>query len=167
MRKATLEDCEALYALYLKVAAHPGGLARTADEITPAYINKIVNTSLNRGLIFVAQSENTLIGLIFASKLDPRVFAHVLTDLSVLVDPDFQGMGVGSALFKALFDEIKQYHPEIMRVELVARESNPAIKLYERLGFVREGEFKKRIRGVSGKYESDIPMVWFNSEFRS
>ena len=166
IRKIKANDRDNLKKLYVRVASIPGGLARTVDEITDSYIDKIMSAPLEKGLVFVAEHNHALIGSVVVHTLGPTVFSHILGDGTILVDPDFQGIGVGSAIFTALLNEIKEHRPDIMRVEIIARESNRAIGLYERLGFVREGEFKKRIRGVSGTFESDIPMTWFNPNFK-
>lgn len=166
VRKGTLSDRNNLKALYKKVATIAGGLARTEDEITDAYIDKCLESAVNKGIIFVAEYDNKLIGSVLKYHLEPKVFAHVLGEGSILVDPDYQGIGVGTKIFTALLDEVKNNHPEILRVELIARESNPAIKLYERLGFKAEGRFERRIKGIDGRLEADIPMAWFNPNFK-
>ncbi len=82
-------------------------------------------------------------------------------DLTVAVDPEFQGKGIGRLLFSELFKELETNCPGILRVELIARESNTrAIHFYESLGFKQEGRFKKRIRSVNGGFEDDIFMAW-------
>lgn len=166
VRKGTPADFQELKALYKRVASIPGGLARTADEITDEYITKILNNSTNNGIIYVSEYNGHLIGSVIKYKLEPKVFSHILSEGSILVDPKFQGIGVGSTIFNALLNDVKNNHPEILRVELIARESNPAIKLYERLGFKKEGRFESRIIGVDGTLEADIPMAWFNPNFK-
>jgi len=56
---------------------------------------------------------------------------------------------------------VKEDRTDILRVELIARESNKkAIEFYEKLGFVIEGRFARRIASVGGGFEDDIPMAW-------
>jgi ribosomal protein S18 acetylase RimI-like enzyme len=87
--------------------------------------------------------------------------------LTIAVDPKHHGQGVGKRLFTELLDKIKKEHPETLRVELIARESNlKATKFYESLGFVREGRFERRLHNHEGAFEADIPMAWFNPEFK-
>ncbi|MBA3954152.1 GNAT family N-acetyltransferase [Candidatus Dependentiae bacterium] len=166
IRPGNAQDRDNLKLLYRQVAAIPGGLARTADEITDDYIDKILANALTKGLIFVAEYNGQLIGSLLKYKLEPKVFAHVLSEGSILVHPDFQGSGIGTNLFLALFKELEEHRPDIYRVEIVARESNPAIKLYERLGFKKEGRFEGRIKNSNGSFEADIPMAWFNKSFK-
>ena len=89
-----------------------------------------------------------------------------MTDGSILIDPDYQGQGIGSKLILAFLQEIQEKHPDILRVEIIARESNPALKLYEKMGFKKEGRFENRIQGVNGNLEADIPMAWINPNFK-
>jgi ribosomal protein S18 acetylase RimI-like enzyme len=66
-----------------------------------------------------------------------------------------------------LLDDIQLNRPDILRVELIARESNSkAIQLYEKLGFKIEGRFENRISNDNNSFEADIPMAWFPSKTR-
>jgi ribosomal protein S18 acetylase RimI-like enzyme len=92
------------------------------------------------------------------------VFNHVLGNLTIAIDPLLQGRGIGRSLFNAFFALIEKEKPEIVRVELIVREKNKrAIGLYESLGFQIEGKMERRIRGVTGELEADIPMAWVRS----
>lgn len=83
-----------------------------------------------------------------------------------MVDPDFQHLSIGKLLFKSLLDKIKEELPDIFRVELLTRESNiRAIRFYEKLGFVKEGVLKNRIKLPDGTLEADLAMAWFNSNY--
>jgi ribosomal protein S18 acetylase RimI-like enzyme len=159
----TLEDHDALATFYRAVAAVEGGLARTEDEITDEYLGNFLKKSLDTGVILVARQPETqqIIGEIHTYALGPKVFAHVLGELTIAVHPAHQGKGIGKALFTQLLAEISVNRPEILRVELIARESNQrAIELYQKLGFRIEGRLAGRIRGVDGGLEADIPMAW-------
>jgi putative acetyltransferase len=164
IRRATVNDRVSLKELYQKVADLPGGLARDKSEITDLYIDKILLNGLNNGLLMVVESQGRLIGAMVKFRLEPAAFKHVLAEGSILVDPDFHGMGIGTRLIYEFLEEVKSYFPEILRIELVVRESNPAIRLYERMGFKKEGRFEMRIRSSSGQLEADIPMAWLRPE---
>jgi ribosomal protein S18 acetylase RimI-like enzyme len=155
------EDIEAVTALYREVAAVEGGLARTAAEISREYVENFVSRALDSGVVVVARNGQRIIGEIHAYALGPRVFAHVLGELTIAVHPDFQGSGVGKALFSELMRQVAEERPDILRVELIARESNArAIEFYKKLGFAVEGRMTSRIRSVGGGFEADIPMAW-------
>lgn len=157
-----LEDIDKIAELYWQVAAIEGGLARTAEEISREYIENFVSKAVAGGITVVARQDEKIIGEIHSYALGPKVFAHVLGELTIAVHPDFQGLGVGKALFTELMRQVAEDRPDILRVELIARESNgKAIEFYKKLGFEIEGKMTNRIRSVGGGFESDIPMAWY------
>lgn len=163
LRSGRQEDAPAIQSLYRIVAAVPGGLARTASEITDGYVHGFVEHSLERGIIVVAEFPGStgIAGEIHAYRSDIELFCHVLGDLTIAVHPEAQGQGVGRRMFTRLLDEVKADHPDITRVELITGESNArAQHLYESLGFRKEGRLEGRIRNESGGVEADIPMAW-------
>jgi RimJ/RimL family protein N-acetyltransferase len=159
LRALHLDDAEAVFALYRAVAASPeSGLARRPDELSLDYVAGNIAKALNGGVALGAFREGRMVGVIRALPIGPRQFAHVLTDLTVAVDPAAQGQGIGAALFSALFEATTALG--ITRVELMTRSGNGrAIALYEKLGFVREGCFKGRVRLPDGRIEDDIAMA--------
>ncbi len=166
VRKGRASDRDNLKALYIKVAIISGTLVRSADEITDEYIDSTLNSALDDGIIFVAERDGALIGSVLKYKQNIKILSHVLDEGSILVDPEYQGMGVGTKMYTTLLDEIKNNRPDILRVNLKVRATNPARRLYERLGFQKEGEFKNLIRGATGELESVIAMAWFNPDFK-
>ena len=161
IRLVNRDDARQILNLYHAVSAIEGGLARAKDEINEEYVTAFLTKAIAGGVSFVAVADELLVGEIHAYALGPRAFSHVLGELTVAVHPDYQGQGVGSALFRALLGEVEKNRPDILRVELIARESNArAIALYQRLGFVIEGRFEGRIQSVGGGHEADIPMAW-------
>ncbi len=100
-------------------------------------------------------------------KLEPKVFRHLLSQLTIAVHPNFQGKGLGKLLFTELLTYVEKKRPDILRIELIARESNQkAIQFYQKLGFRIEGKFRSRIDNKTSSLEDDIPMAWFNKNFK-
>jgi ribosomal protein S18 acetylase RimI-like enzyme len=168
-RKATIKDTDAIFKLYKQVSKRSGGLARSNDEVSKKYVEQFILKSLNKGVEFVVIDkfqENRIIGEIHCYKLDPKVFNHVFSELTIAIDPDYQGKGLGKKLFETLLNYIVASRRDILRVELIAAESNiRAIKMYESLGFIIEGRFERRITSPDNKLEADIPMAWFNPKY--
>lgn len=166
IRAAKISDQKAIFNLYQKVAQVPEGIARTKDEITENYISNFIENSLKNGLIFVAENpknSDELIAEIHCYKHDPKCFDKTFGNTTLVVDQDFHGFGIGKKIFSHLLDEIKNNHPDIARVELMVRQSNPkAINLYQKLGFKIEGICRKRILNSSGELDDDTMMAWFN-----
>lgn len=163
VRKSFVNDIPSIEELYKRVAAIEGALARTASEISRGYIEYFVSKSISDGIELVAIAENPgrIIGDIHCYRNGVGTFAHVLGELTIAVDPEYQGKRVGKLLFTELLTEVVTKCPDILRVELIARESNVrALHFYESLGFKREGRLVKRIRSVHGGFEDDIVMAW-------
>lgn len=75
--------------------------------------------------------------------------------------------------FKHLYRQVAQTVGGLARLEeeltdsYIVRESNAkAIALYEKLGFVKEGALKMRIKNENNSFESDIPMGWMNPNYK-
>lgn len=166
IRAATLSDIPAILALHRLVSATSGGLARFPDEITEEYVTGFVTHSLADGIIVVAESPEIdgLAGELHSYRNPLRLFRHVYTNLTIAVHPDAQGRGVGRALFTHLLDIVRHERPDVLRVELMSAERNVrAHRLYESVGFIREGRFDRAIAGPDGVPEGDIPMAWFRT----
>jgi ribosomal protein S18 acetylase RimI-like enzyme len=163
VRHGRREDAAAIQALYKAVAATPGGIARTPHEVTREYVDDFIAHSLARGIILVAEFPDStrLAGELHAYRSELENFSHVMGDLTIAIHPDAQRQGLGRRLFTQLLEEVARDHPHVTRVELVTQEDNErALRLYESVGFKREGRFEGRIRGANGALVADIPMGW-------
>ncbi|UTH72463.1 GNAT family N-acetyltransferase [Chromobacterium sp. IIBBL 290-4] len=77
--------------------------------------------------------------------------------LFMLVDQDWQGRGVGSALLRAVIDLADNWLG-LIRIELkVVHDNHPAIALYEKFGFEYEGRLKAETLRA-GKLEDVLMM---------
>ncbi|MGV3539587.1 MAG: GNAT family N-acetyltransferase [Rufibacter sp.] len=163
IRVATGQDVAQILRLYQLVSQQVGGLARVEEEITETYVANFSLKASQTGIHLVVEDRQTgtLVGEIHCYQLEPRVFSHVLSELTVAVHPDYQGQGVGKRLFQTLLQQVEIERSDILRVELIARESNQkAIALYQKLGFQVEGRLVNRIKSSTGGFEADIPMAW-------
>jgi len=80
-------------------------------------------------------ASDSIICLVDGTAVGRQLTAHVdgalrLVDVAIL--PAWQGRGLGGAVLRALLDEAAR---EQARVELRVARGNPAVRLYERLGF--------------------------------
>lgn len=164
IRKASMQDEIQLKQLYCAVAAISGGLIRTVDEITDDYINRTLLKGIQQGLALAVEVDGVIVGSMIKYRPEPKAFAHVLAEGSILVHPDYQGRGIGSSLIKAFLSEVQNNYPDIHRIELVARASNPAIRLYEKHGFVREGTLRNKVKNEKGVFEDDILLAWVRGQ---
>jgi len=168
-RTADIDDLLRIIRLYKAVAKNEGGIARLDHEISEEYVKNFITKSLSSGLIIVCEhpeNSDELIGEIHAYRPGIKVFNHVLSELTIVVHPGFQGKKIGRTLLTIFLEEVGTNRPDIGKVELIARESNErGIKLYQSLGFRIEGRLEMRIKNTDNSYEADIPMGWQNPNF--
>jgi ribosomal protein S18 acetylase RimI-like enzyme len=168
IRKAESNDADAIFQLYKEVAKFGGGIARVEEEITNEYVSGIFNHTKGSGIMLVGIEpiSGNLIAEIHASKYGIQIFDHILTNLTLVVHPDFQGKGIGKQIFRAFLTDIEKERPDIGRVELESRSSNPsAIALYKSLGFVEEGRMKNKTKNKNGSFQDSLLMAWMNPSF--
>ncbi len=102
-------------------------------EKTRKYIESISPTDI----FICAEWSGNIVGNAGLHRKTGRQF-HVAT-LAIGVHDDFTGKGVGTTLLKTLIETADRWH-DIRRIELdVFVDNGPAIHLYEKFGFVREG----------------------------
>lgn len=73
---------------------------------------------------------------------DPAFIDARTPELAVAVLPGLDGRGTGTRLLTTLFDLARPIHPAVV---LTVREANPAVRLYERLGFATTGRITNRV----------------------
>lgn len=107
------------------------------------------------GVVFVCETDNELIGVVFGNRGIARRTRHSLY-VVIGVLQAWTGRGVGRALLEALegWARSKGLH----RLELTVDVDNRrAISLYEKCGFEREG-VKRRSRRLEGRYSDELYM---------
>lgn len=106
--------------------------------------------------IFIASYEDHPIGYI-KLKIDSEIRRKHKGVISIAVDKNYHGKGVGSKLFEAIIDLSKNWLM-LKKLELTVLKNNEkAIALYERFGFELEGVLKKDTV-VNGIYEDVVFM---------
>jgi len=169
VRNALPGDFSEIFALYKKVSVLSRGIARNTKEITEEYIQHFMQNANEKGIGLVIdnpENKNEIIAEIHCYKWGIEKFNHVLTELTIAVLPAFHGQGIGKIIFRHLLNLVETERSDILRVELVAQESNgKAIDFYKKLGFTSEGRFENRIKLNNTDFEADIPMAWFNKNF--
>jgi len=160
IRRSTLDDAEAILTVYKRAAAQGGGLLRREHEVTPACIERNLGYSLSRGVSLVAVHDGRIVGEIHGWAPSLRQLRHVLGDVTIALDPDAQGQGLGRRLFEAFIAAVRTDLSHIAIIELFCREDNArAIALYRSLGFVQQGRLTNRVGLDDGTYIDDLIMA--------
>ena len=103
-------------------------------------------------------NNNEVVGWCDISPLKGEGFEH-RGELGMGVLPPYRGLGIGQRLLSRTI--LRAREDGLERIELEVFASNvPAIKLYEKIGFIVEG-IKKNARKIDGKYDDIIEMALF------
>jgi ribosomal protein S18 acetylase RimI-like enzyme len=136
LRALSVKDEPILWEM-LMLAAHEVSLATV--KATPALARYVQNWGRQGDVGVVALSQETAIGAAWL-RLWPEddrgygYFAQAVPELAIAVLPDHRAQGVGTALLKQTLKIAQTAFPA---VSLSTRADNPAIRLYQRAGFVK------------------------------
>jgi ribosomal-protein-alanine N-acetyltransferase len=130
-RKMLVEDLEAVLLLENSCFSVPWSKESFYKELTE-------NTLAHYTVIEI---DNKIVG--YGGTWDIMDEGHIT---NIAVDPNFRQRGLGFELVKVMVDQAVKRKLNVMTLE-VRKSNTPAIKLYEKLGFI--------IAGIRPKYYSD------------
>ncbi len=167
IRRATLKDVQSIYELSKKVTHQDqDSLTQTEDEVTFDYVHDRLSQSCHRGLCLLLTVQGSVIGYIQAYTPPFCCQAHVLSEATLLIDPDWQHQGFGSVLLESYLQDIQSTLLHIFRLEFQLHQTNHrGIQFLKHHGFVQESEAQGSIRTSKGEFEAEVTLVWFNSHF--
>lgn len=166
IKKGELKHTYELLQIYQKVARLPDGIIRKQTEINEDYIKEFLGCSIENGIVLIGLSDGKIVGEIHAYTPSLFAFQHILTDLTIVVDPNYQGKGIGRKLFESFLNIVLAEWKHIKRVELYTREHNHRnVRFYESLGFINEGRQRDKIFISESEFNTPIHMVWFNPNY--
>ncbi|MBD7935480.1 MULTISPECIES: GNAT family N-acetyltransferase [Cytobacillus] len=120
-------------------------------------LSAILTQSEKNAVAFVAKSDNSVVGcIIFRSSSIARLAHH--GSFSIYVDSSYRKKGIGVQLLQTLIKWAEE-HPVIEKLCLGVFSTNqPAIHLYQKMGFVEEGRKIKDIKLSDDEYVDDVLM---------
>jgi ribosomal protein S18 acetylase RimI-like enzyme len=149
VRPARAADTRAMAELMAAVAAERDGIASEPPvdvEDRAALFARGIGGSL------VAVAGDQVIGM-----LHVEASRHGFGELGMLVDRDWRGRGVGSALLQAAIGWAREHRLHKLCLEVFAHNA-VAIALYRKTGFVEEGRRVRQYRRASGELWDSIVM---------
>ena len=99
----------------------------------------------HKSFVAIARVEGRLAGSYYLKPNFPGRAAHI-ANAGYFVVAGLRGRGIGEALVRHSFDQARRLGFDAMQFNLVF-ESNPARRLYERLGFVAVGRIPEAVDG--------------------
>ncbi len=151
IRMATRDDEPFLWEM-LYFAAHmdeDGEISPEAAKQNPDLVKYVSDWGRETDIGCIAlepQSDQTIgatwMRLLIANEKTTSYIDDVTPELAIAVLPEYLGCGVGTLLLQHLLEAAKQRY---LRAVLSVRATNPAKRLYERMGFVVTGEIANRV----------------------
>lgn len=155
IRKATINDFDYIYGLYMDTEINPYLLY---EPMPRAEFRSIFNDLVEKGIKYIYSDEGNDIGMFKLVQLTYRT-SHICYLGGVAIHPDFAGKGFGLKMM----NEIVKYAQEqgFKRIELsTATFNEKAIKLYEKAGFQKEGVLRNyTFLASEGKFIDEILMA--------
>lgn len=161
IRSATVDDAQALAAIYAPYVRDTAISFEFEVPTACVFAERIART-LERFPYLVAEWEGVAAGYAYAGTFKARAAYNASVELSVYVGKDFQGKGIGRALYAALERELAQRgvtnlyacvaYPPIEDEYL----TYASVRFHERMGFSIVGRF----HGCARKFDRTYDMVW-------
>jgi RimJ/RimL family protein N-acetyltransferase len=140
IREAKPADAAALVELARAVAAEPGEWLLATDGWRAAAAERRYLRAVRRSAhaaVFVAEVPEGVVGRLSVAR-DPHPASRHVADLGLMVAAGYRRRGIGRALLDAAAGWARRHG--VSKLELhVFPHNEPAIRLYESFGFVREG----------------------------
>ena len=166
IRKTAKRDRIEVAGIYRTAWQGTEGIARRPHEITETYIFSLLNKIENQIVSLVAENDNgEIIGVIHALKDGLEGHDHILSDLTIVVHPEYQKQGLAKALGWAFLQHVAEDRSDVLRVEMHSPDNLSRVKAFEAAGFIVEGTHKKRFRNIDGSFQDIVLMVWINPSF--
>lgn len=109
------------------------------------------------GRCYVAEREGKVVGTYVLKPNQPALGAHV-ANASFMVAPASQGRGVGRAMGEHALEEARRLGYRAMQFNLVVCTNEPAIALWQQLGFSVVGRLPESFRLTNGCYVDALVM---------
>ncbi|MGE5578191.1 MAG: N-acetyltransferase family protein [Syntrophothermus sp.] len=160
LRKAARTDATALVGYLQQIARESNFLTFGEGEfsMSVAQEEEYIEQSLqaDNRLFLVAEVDGRIVGNLSFSG-GPRTRIRHMGELGVSVIREYWGLGIGGRMLEYLIDWAKA-SGVIRKINLRTREDNErAIRLYERMGFRREG-VRTRDMLVDGRFYDSVCM---------
>jgi RimJ/RimL family protein N-acetyltransferase len=164
VRDAMPGDASALVALAQRVGAEPEGWLISDESWRGATDERRYLKALKRhphAAVFVAEAGGEVIGRLSVAR-DPHPASFHVADLGLMVAAGHRRQGVGQALLERAVEWACE--SRVRKLELhVFPHNEPAIALYERFGFTREGYRREHYRRGTGFVDAILMAYWVDS----
>lgn len=141
IRRATIDDATQLCDIYNHYVLETP-ITFEEHPVTVEDMAQRVQDTLESLPWFVWEEGQRLVGFCYASKWKGRCAYRHSVESTVYLRPDAMGRGIGSQLYSALLDDLRQrrFHTVIGGIALP---NLPSVGLHEKFGFEKVAEFRQ------------------------
>ena len=108
--------------------------------------------------MIIAEIDGKVVGNCSFSPIGPKMRIRHRCSIGIALYENVWGLGIGTALLAILIENAIECGYEQMELDVVSR-NDRAIKLYEKMGFVKCGNKPKAMKHKDGTYDDEIMMV--------
>ncbi len=108
-------------------------------------------------LIVISETDGRILSLSSIECGSRQRMRHI-GQVGISILPDWRGLGLGKAIMEVLI-EWARAHPKLEKLALGVWSGNkPAIRLYQKMGFIEEGRKIREVKYADGSYDDMICM---------
>jgi ribosomal protein S18 acetylase RimI-like enzyme len=159
VRKLTEEDGEALWVLRLRALTdNPEAFATTYEETLASGRERLLEGLRQEESFYVGAFEHGLIGMVYFRREEGLKNRHKGRILSMYVQPESRGQGLGKALLQEVTAQVKQL-VGVEQLHLTVVTTNVAARsLYHSMGFEVYGTIQRALK-MDEQYWDEVQMV--------
>jgi RimJ/RimL family protein N-acetyltransferase len=144
LRLYRLEDKEALVSMYASMPPYDRArIERWTSDLT-------------NNITLIARSEERVVGHLYMFRT-PYERRKGIADLLIYVHQDFQDLGLGTRMMAKAIEIAKERGFHRLGLTVVA-DNRRAIKVYEKVGFKKEGIARETFYGDDHRYHDEVEM---------
>jgi len=153
LRLYRLEDKEALVSMYASMS--PEALKWGMPPYDRARIERWTS-DLTNNITLIARSEDRVVGHLYMFRT-PYERRKGIADLLIYIHQDFQDLGLGTLMMTKAIELAKEKRFHRIGLTVVA-DNHRAIKVYEKVGFKKEGIARETFYGDDHRYHDEVEM---------
>jgi RimJ/RimL family protein N-acetyltransferase len=147
------EDKEGLLSMYASMSAE--AIKWGLPPYDRARIERWTSDLTNR-IILVARLQERIVGHLQIFRI-PDERRKGVTELFIYIHQDFQNLGLGTMMMKKAIELAKERGFHRIGLTVVA-DNHRAIKVYEKVGFKKEGIARETFYGDDHRYHDEVEM---------
>ena len=160
IRDAKPDDAKAILMIYAPYITDTCISFETEVPTTIEFTTRIENITKNYPYL-VCEVDDKTVGFAYAARHRERAAYRYSADVSVYVSPEYQRQGIGSALYKQLFDLLREQ--KIYTVYAgITLPNDKSVGLHKFHGFDEIGVYKN----VGYKFGRWLDVLWMEKQLR-